>query len=54
MADEIAVDSFLDLLGQSDLVSDDQLLALMAEFRGEARGRKAPKSWPTSWSSGRS
>ncbi len=35
MADEIAVDSFLDLLGQSELVSDAQLLALTAEFLGE-------------------
>ncbi len=38
MVDEIAVDSFLDLLGQSDLLSDDQLLALMAEFHGEGIG----------------
>ncbi len=36
MADEIAVDSFLNLLGQSELVSDDQLVALMAEFRGDS------------------
>jgi serine/threonine-protein kinase len=35
MADEIAVDSFLNLLSQSELISDDQLLALMAEFRGD-------------------
>ncbi len=38
MADEIAVDSFLNLLGQSDLLSDEQLLALMAEFKGEGKG----------------
>ena len=38
MADEIAVDSFLDLLRQSDLVSEDQLRALMAESGGEATG----------------
>ena len=36
MADEIAVDSFLNLLGQSELVSDDQLVSLMAEFRGDS------------------
>ena len=38
MADESAADSFLNLLGQSDLVSDNQMLALMAEFRGQAKG----------------
>ena len=36
MADEIAVDSFLNLLGQSELVSDDQLVSLLAEFRGQS------------------
>ena len=34
MPDEMSVDFFLDLLGQSGLVSDSQLLALMAEFCG--------------------
>jgi serine/threonine protein kinase len=41
MADEITVDAFLDLLGQSDLLSDAQLLSLMSEFRG---GGAAPES----------
>jgi serine/threonine protein kinase len=35
MAAEISVDSFLDLLRQSGLVSDNQVLSLMAEFSGE-------------------
>ena len=35
MADEIAVDSFLNLLGQSDLLPDDQLLSLLESVRGE-------------------
>ena len=35
MVGDVSVDSFLDLLSQSDLVSDAQLLALSAEFLGE-------------------
>jgi eukaryotic-like serine/threonine-protein kinase len=35
MPDEIDVDSFLGLLRQSELVSDDQMLAIAAEFGGE-------------------
>jgi eukaryotic-like serine/threonine-protein kinase len=35
MASEISVDTFLDLLRQSGLVSENQMLALMAEFSGE-------------------
>jgi eukaryotic-like serine/threonine-protein kinase len=58
MADEIAVDSFLDLLRQSDLIADDQLLALTSEFgngkstsessrtlAGELVKRKVLTSW---------
>jgi serine/threonine-protein kinase len=43
MADEIAVDSFLNLLGQSELISDDQLVALMAEFRGDGMRSKSSR-----------
>ena len=43
MAGEITVESFLDLLGQSDLVSDGQLLALTAEFLGEGTRPESPK-----------
>jgi eukaryotic-like serine/threonine-protein kinase len=35
MTNEVTVESLLDLLGQSDLVSDAQLLALTTEFLGE-------------------
>ena len=41
MANELAVDSFFDLLKQSELVSDDQLHLSMAESSGEG---KAPES----------
>ena len=37
MADEIAVDLFLDLLRESDLASGAQLIALIEEFCGEGR-----------------
>ena len=43
MAGEITVESFLDLLGQSDLVSDAQLLALTAEFLGEGTRPESPQ-----------
>jgi serine/threonine protein kinase len=43
VAGEITVDSFLDLLGQSDLVSDAQLLALTAEFLGENQRPESPQ-----------
>lgn len=43
MVGEITVDSFLDLLGQSDLVSDAQLLALTAEFLGEDNRPESPQ-----------
>ena len=35
MAADMSVDSFLDLLRQSGLVGDSQMLALMAEFSGK-------------------
>jgi eukaryotic-like serine/threonine-protein kinase len=43
MAGEVTVDSFLDLLGQSDLVSDAQLLALTAEFLSEGNRPASPQ-----------
>ena len=36
MAADIAFDSFLDLLRKSSLVSDDQMLALMGELKGDS------------------
>lgn len=43
MVGEITVDSFLDLLGQSDLVSDAKLLALTTEFLDEASRPDSPQ-----------
>jgi eukaryotic-like serine/threonine-protein kinase len=43
MVGEITVDSFLDLLGQSDLVSDAKLLALTTEFLSEASRPESPQ-----------
>ncbi len=54
MADEIAVDSFLNLLGQSDLLPDDQLLSLIgSRSRRGHSGRRVQRSWPIRWSSGK-
>ena len=44
MASEIPADSFLDLLRQSGLVSDSQLLAIRGEFAGDAAESEAPRT----------
>lgn len=44
MAGEITVDSFLDLLGQSDLVSNAQLLALTSEFLSDGSRPDSPQT----------
>ena len=40
MAGDIAFELFVDLLRQSTLVSDEQMLALVGEMRGDG-----PKPW---------
>jgi serine/threonine protein kinase len=43
MAAEISVDSFFDLLRQSGLVSDNQVLSLMAEFSEDSANRQTAR-----------
>jgi serine/threonine-protein kinase len=43
LGDDITVDSLLNLLGQSELISDDQLLALMTEFRRDSMRSKSSR-----------